>query len=196
MEEISEECYCAGWMTGLEFALWEATTLSYGMCYSYGMSVITSEKIQKLKELSEKANGWWAWDDYFNCCVFIQLEDWKEIIKDRQAGDKSACMNKPKDSDMYVSSTIEDWMEKEACNNFGCQSKQCKEFKLILMREANALYKELNNDKVELKKLKDLLARSVTTLQVRTCLCCNPFDEDWLKLRDEITEYLECEKDG
>jgi hypothetical protein len=56
MSEISETSYCAGWMGGLEFTLWEFIE---GITKPTGMWMITEEQMKELKELREKTGGWW-----------------------------------------------------------------------------------------------------------------------------------------
>ena len=55
MSALSERAYCAGWMKGLEFALWRA--LSHGP-FRYGQLDLTLEHTQQLSELSERCGGW------------------------------------------------------------------------------------------------------------------------------------------
>lgn len=61
MSEISERCYCAGWMSGLEVSLWEMVhhpdQRGYGMC--------TKEDVdtELLGALSDAAGGWVTWRD-------------------------------------------------------------------------------------------------------------------------------------
>jgi hypothetical protein len=55
MSEISEQCYCAGWMKDLEYVLWDA--LESGE-RTYGKCTITSEEISRLKALSDKSKSW------------------------------------------------------------------------------------------------------------------------------------------
>lgn len=73
MQDISERCYCAGWMTGLEIYLWGVVEGRAGL--NYGQSWITENEVSELKRLSKLANGWWKWED--NAEVFIPLKIWK-----------------------------------------------------------------------------------------------------------------------
>lgn len=74
MGEISEDCWCAGWMSGLELALWEAVVKG-GM--DYGQGEITAEQAQRLKRLSELAGGWCAWNDDTGA-MFTPMDKWLE----------------------------------------------------------------------------------------------------------------------
>lgn len=58
MSGISEGYYCAGWMTNLEYELWEAHE-----DMDYGMGVITKRQSDLLKLLSKECNGWISWVD-------------------------------------------------------------------------------------------------------------------------------------
>jgi len=60
MSEISEECYCAGWMDGNEFTLWEAIQTGE---MRYGMGNIDKEKLAKVAALSVLTGCWIIWKD-------------------------------------------------------------------------------------------------------------------------------------
>jgi hypothetical protein len=59
--DISEDCYAAGWMRGIEYELW-ATCLN-GKPHRYGQSAISDEQITKLRDLHARCDGWWYWHD-------------------------------------------------------------------------------------------------------------------------------------
>ena len=60
MSEISERCYYAGWMTNLEYVLWD--TLISGP-RKYGQDTINQSDIIKLKKYSDNAASWIYFDD-------------------------------------------------------------------------------------------------------------------------------------
>ena len=60
MSDISEDCYCAGWMIGLEFALWSA--LQDGD-RRYGFSEMDAQQLAKCRELAKELDGWIVWVD-------------------------------------------------------------------------------------------------------------------------------------
>jgi hypothetical protein len=60
MGELSERAYCAGWMDGLEYALWKAVLEGR---LKYGQMQITRAHTEKLKQLSDPCGGWIVWDD-------------------------------------------------------------------------------------------------------------------------------------
>jgi len=74
MSEISEECYCATWMSGLEFDLWHAVINGPK---HYGQGDIRQEQIKELKDLSQKYNGWIMWKDSLNTTVFVSMGEWE-----------------------------------------------------------------------------------------------------------------------
>lgn len=74
MSDISEDCYCAGWLTGLEFTLWAMTQ---GGTREFGMGAVTQQEIDRLKTLSERAGGWWYFDDDSGQELFATLDEWK-----------------------------------------------------------------------------------------------------------------------
>lgn len=60
MSDISEECYCAGWMMGLEFAIWGAL---HDGDRSYGMGEMDSSKLERCRALAQELGGWIVWFD-------------------------------------------------------------------------------------------------------------------------------------
>ena len=79
MSELSELAYCAGWMAGLEFALWEVVE---GQRSDYGLIVFTEVQRRELRLLSERAGGWIRFDDELEES-FLPLEDWKHVFAKR-----------------------------------------------------------------------------------------------------------------
>lgn len=77
MSDISEDQYCAGWLVGLEYQLFD--TLYIGDTFGDGIS--PQERV-KLMELSARCGGWWRWTDDKGE-TFVKLEEWLEIYKAR-----------------------------------------------------------------------------------------------------------------
>jgi hypothetical protein len=75
MSEISEEAWCAGWMSGLEYALWDA--LINGP-QEYGWLKLSVRIIEKLKELSANCGGWIIFDDSKEE-VFVPLDERQKL---------------------------------------------------------------------------------------------------------------------
>ena len=75
MVELSEAAYSAGWMEGLEFALWRAVTEGPRR---YGRLDITREHISKLRTLSDDCGGWIVFDDNTEE-TFICLDAWQRL---------------------------------------------------------------------------------------------------------------------
>ena len=69
MTGISEEHWCAGWMSGLEFALWQAQPDML-----YGQERISKRQARLLRLLSDECGGWWRWID--NGPQFITKSEW------------------------------------------------------------------------------------------------------------------------
>lgn len=76
MSEISEDCYCAGWMHGNEYTLWSMIAVP-GASRDYGMDAVSEEDLAELKLLSDRLGGWVVWwdDDYDQNCA---TEEWGE----------------------------------------------------------------------------------------------------------------------
>jgi hypothetical protein len=61
MEDISERCYCAGWLLGLEYAL-------YGIAFEarpkrFGQDDVTDDEAIELRRLAQASDSWWHWPD-------------------------------------------------------------------------------------------------------------------------------------
>lgn len=79
MAGISEELWCAGWLTDLEFDLWAMMT-GAREDRGYGMGVVSDRQIELLRLLSEEAGGWWT-----NCGEeFVNLEKWRVTVAERK----------------------------------------------------------------------------------------------------------------
>jgi hypothetical protein len=60
MSDLSEEAYCAGWMSGLEYALWGALL---GRRAEYGRLPFSPEEVARLRQLAQDCGGWIVFDD-------------------------------------------------------------------------------------------------------------------------------------
>ena len=81
MQDLSEEHWHAGWMDGTEYTLWESTSVPDDQEFNWGASNILPEERKQLRDLSEKANGWWIWNEsksYAQCETFLKTDDWKK----------------------------------------------------------------------------------------------------------------------
>lgn len=74
MTGISEECWCASWMSGLEFDCWAA--IEAGTPYRYGQGEISERQVSLLRLLSEESGGWWRYHG-FDKPRFVSLDDWR-----------------------------------------------------------------------------------------------------------------------
>lgn len=81
MSELSEEYYCAGWLMGLEYALWEAVI---GKRSTFGGSPLEKADIDNLRFFSEKCGGWIYWDDEKGE-TFAPLDAWKAAFDASEA---------------------------------------------------------------------------------------------------------------
>lgn len=76
MREISEDCYCAGWMSGLEFDLWDFA--KKGVDKPYGLTEMPASWAVRLQHLSELCGGWWCWKKGEGE-IFIPMAEWERI---------------------------------------------------------------------------------------------------------------------
>ncbi len=73
MSELSEEAYCARWMAGLEYALWEALL---GDRTEYGWLVVSDEHRARLRQLSDDCAGWVVFDDEIEE-TWLAIAEWR-----------------------------------------------------------------------------------------------------------------------
>ncbi|MBI5016885.1 MAG: hypothetical protein HZB55_15550 [Deltaproteobacteria bacterium] len=84
MEQLSEDLWCAGWLTGLEFDLWtwvERRRAGLGLPEegrTFGPPVDWELDADTLAWLAEQASGWWRWPEEGPGPVFVEREEWKE----------------------------------------------------------------------------------------------------------------------
>jgi len=74
MSQISERAYYAGWMRGLEYALWDAVRNGPR---TYGEIEIDSETIAELRRLSALCGGWVRYSDDEE--EFVPLVEWERF---------------------------------------------------------------------------------------------------------------------
>lgn len=83
MTDISQRCWCAGWMLGIEHDLWDLLETNGG---DLGMGYVSLEEADKLRALSKKLGGWVAWmeqeergnpDELAMGETFLPLDAWK-----------------------------------------------------------------------------------------------------------------------
>ena len=81
--EISERTFCAGWMAGLEFYLWDAVIgglLTIKMD-DVAIDLLDREDVVDLRQLAGASEGWWVWDDGPR---LVGLEEWKAMYRSRR----------------------------------------------------------------------------------------------------------------
>jgi hypothetical protein len=79
MSEISEECWCAGWLIGTEDRLWETVN---GGRRDWGHGDISEQTVADLRELSDLAGGWIRYDDGLGE-VFVPMAEWLKVCGER-----------------------------------------------------------------------------------------------------------------
>ncbi|MFI5296524.1 MAG: hypothetical protein ACHREM_00380 [Polyangiales bacterium] len=75
MSGISENTWCAGWMSGLEYMLWGTMVSDDPFDDEEGFGVLRFDRA-KLRALSERAGGWWVWN---TTTRFVTLEEWATL---------------------------------------------------------------------------------------------------------------------
>ena len=93
MSDISEECYCAGWMAGNEYTLWEMVS-DPAAERRYGMGAVEPEQIEEMRAIAAEIGGWIRWRDDDGekglppsewGSVFIPMPEWLEMYERRMA---------------------------------------------------------------------------------------------------------------
>ena len=74
MSAISERNWCAGWLSGLEWELWDALV---GSPRTTGVAPVNPDDIATLRRLADEAAGWWEWPDGAHEERFVPLEAWE-----------------------------------------------------------------------------------------------------------------------
>lgn len=82
MSGISEEYWCAGWLSGLEYALWDTVT-------GKEKPICSLEQIEQLKYLSEKCGGWIIWDEQAKAERFVPMEQWLRLYEAKRREDSA-----------------------------------------------------------------------------------------------------------
>jgi len=80
MSRISEDCWCAAWLSGLGFSLWDRT--QYGGPAEWGQGEVNAADLNRLLDLAVKAGGWWHWPEsatWDTDLTFYTLDEWTEV---------------------------------------------------------------------------------------------------------------------
>jgi hypothetical protein len=84
MSDYSEEYYCAGWLSGLEYELW-AFVMDEDTAY-WSRWLDESDRT-KLLELANDAGGWYYWSDESPVGdKFIAMDDWLKMYEEHKNG--------------------------------------------------------------------------------------------------------------
>lgn len=73
MSELSERCYCSGWAGGCEHELWGLMTDGPGR---FGLGEVDQRGADELRHLSDKAGGWWVWNNALDGNAFVPMAEW------------------------------------------------------------------------------------------------------------------------
>ena len=76
MSAISEDCWCATWMSGNEYALWKVKPGT-----AYGQGEITERQSRLLSDLSAECGGWFRWDVGL---TFVPIADWERHVAEEE----------------------------------------------------------------------------------------------------------------
>ncbi len=91
---LSDDHYAASWIVDVEFDIWEMLPSS-GHPYrdaasrQFGAGEVPEETLTKLRELHERAGGWWQWQSTEGCAggpVFVTTEEWLALVAARKGG--------------------------------------------------------------------------------------------------------------
>ena len=83
MSDLSEQAYSAGWMTGLEYALW-AALIGQADTHRLRLELSTDERAS-LRALSDACGGWIVFDETTEE-TWIPLAEWEQRFAERRRG--------------------------------------------------------------------------------------------------------------
>ena len=75
MSDLSELSWHAGWMSGLEYALWHVVLTGPSR---FGQIDISEEQLERLRTLSEHCGGWIVFDDVHEE-TWVPMQRWKAL---------------------------------------------------------------------------------------------------------------------
>lgn len=87
MSDISERCYCAGWMSRLEYDLWRMVA-NCGESREYGMGMVTDEELADMRAIADEIGGWIIYHVDRQCSAkcgkqFVPMAEWLEMVEKR-----------------------------------------------------------------------------------------------------------------
>lgn len=82
MSDLSETCWCAGWMDGTEYDLWDAVEKNQPVWW--GIEEVRQRDIDDLRRLRELSGGWWIWDDE-HYETFVSIDEMRRMAEARQS---------------------------------------------------------------------------------------------------------------
>jgi hypothetical protein len=86
MSNISEDSWCAGWLSGNEYALWE---ILHGDRHEYGWGDVRYEDLEELRTLSEHARGWiWTGPAKEYTPQLVTFVEWESIRRSASSEDR------------------------------------------------------------------------------------------------------------
>lgn len=77
MREISEDCWCAGWFSGNEVAIWHLARKGGG---DYGQGQVSQEQAGKLLILADALQEWVEWDHESGGTRSVPIAEWIAAI--------------------------------------------------------------------------------------------------------------------
>jgi hypothetical protein len=82
MCDLSQDCFCAGWIHNNEYRLWTALTTGHR---AYGGAEIPERDANRMRYLHELAGGWWIWPEGEDSIRFVTTEEWLTIFAKNHA---------------------------------------------------------------------------------------------------------------
>jgi len=78
MSTLSEDYWCAGWMTGCEYALWADLT-GAEVRGNKGWSISQTDK-EELQVLQKLTGGWVYWPEELEQRIFLPTQEWLDHL--------------------------------------------------------------------------------------------------------------------
>ena len=75
ISEISEECWCAGWLIDCEHSLWSMAQ-EPASDHQWGIGTVEAKDLVKLRALAIRCGGWVTWDEDYVGERWIAQAEW------------------------------------------------------------------------------------------------------------------------
>lgn len=76
---VSQEVYCAGWYSGIEYDVWAYVT-GHRKSFTVPECIASPTFQQDILDLANAVGGWWRWSQDETRAVFTPMDEWLEMF--------------------------------------------------------------------------------------------------------------------